>query len=622
MTKMDRTGWGESDLYVLRLRNKSYHASFLEEIGFISKRKRGAVDTADYVQAARKDIVYLDEGILKMAVGDNRSIHYNAVQLSLKRHGGIARHRAQMLYDDTKDARIREALGFFYDTVETNEDGGEQPTYDLSVPANVTYTANGFLSHNTIGLLMDCDTTGIEPDFALVKFKKLAGGGYFKIVNQSIPKALKHLGYTESQSKEIITYILGTSSLKKAPHIREEVLRAKGFNKDDLEKVERVLPGSFELTQAFSTHTLGKETMGRFGFTEDQYNKPGFNLLKALGFSDPQIEEASLVICGRMTIEGAPHLCKEHLPIFDCANKCGGLGKRYLAPMSHIRMMSSAQKFISGAISKTINLPNETTVEDIEKLYVETWKLGLKSVALYRDGCKLSQPLNATNDKQKETATETALAAQQQPTLKRHRLSKKRRGFTQEARIGGHKVYLRTGEYEDGTLGELFIDMHKEGASFRSIMNCFAIAVSLGLQYGVPLEEYVQCFTFTRFEPQGTVDHPNIKMATSVIDFIFRLLGMEYLGRTDFVQVKPNKDEDVMMQIEKRTMDNGPLTKNKKPEKPQLKVITPQPQNSVMNEHLSTMMGDAPFCDACGHVTVRNGSCYRCVNCGNSMGCS
>lgn len=480
----------------------------------------------------------------------------------------------------------------------------------------------------TIGLLMDCDTTGIEPDFALVKFKKLAGGGYFKIVNQSIPKALKRLGYTELQSREIITYILGTSSLKNAPHIREEVLRAKGFNKEDLEKVERVLPGSFELTQAFSTHTLGKETMGRFGFTEDQYNKPGFNLLRALGFSDPQIEEASLVICGRMTIEGAPHLREEHLPVFDCANKCGGLGRRYLAPMSHIRMMASAQKFISGAISKTINIPNETTVEDIEKLYVETWRMGLKSVALYRDGCKLSQPLNATNDKQKETAAETALAAQQQPTLKRHRLSKKRRGFTQEARIGGHKVYLRTGEYEDGALGEIFIDMHKEGASFRSIMNCFAIAVSLGLQYGVPLEEYVQCFTFTRFEPQGTVDHPNIKMATSVVDFIFRLLGMEYLGRTDFVQVKPTKDEDVLPQIDKKTKQEPTAQKEKTTEKDgvvvklERKAATPQPQNSAVNEHLSTMMGDAPFCDACGHVTVRNGSCYRCVNCGNSMGCS
>nr|HPM41446.1 vitamin B12-dependent ribonucleotide reductase [bacterium] len=410
----------------------------------------------------------------------------------------------------------------------------------------------------TIGLLMDCDTTGIEPDFALVKFKKLAGGGYFKIVNGSVPAALSRLGYSKDEISDIVAYIQGTSSLKDAPHVNDHSLRDKGFSEGDLARIEAALPGVFDLSFAFNAGTLGREAMARFGLTEEQYDAPGFNLLTALGFSDSQIEEAGVRICGRMTIEGAPHLKPEHLPIFDCANRCGKYGKRFLAPMAHIKMMAAAQKFLSGAISKTINLPNEATVEEIEKLYVESWRQGLKAVALYRDGSKLAQPLSSTADdvkKKQDSKVQDGLAAQTtategQTVLRRRRLPKKRRGFTQEARVGGHKVYLRTGEYEDGGLGELFIDMHKEGAAFRSMMNCFAIAVSLGLQYGVPLEEYVDCFTFTRFEPQGVCDHPNVKMATSVIDYIFRVLGMEYLGRTDFVQVKPTKDDDLKMEIE------------------------------------------------------------------------
>ncbi len=483
----------------------------------------------------------------------------------------------------------------------------------------------------TIALLMDCDTTGIEPDFALVKFKKLAGGGYFKIVNQSLPKALRALGYNDLQIGEIITYVLGSSTLKKSPHINIETLKAKGFTKEDLAKIEKILPGAFELSGAFGIHHLGKEFFTRFGITEEQFTKPGFNLLKHLGFTEAQIEEASLALCGRMTIEGAPHLKEEHLSIFDCANKCGKWGKRFLAPMSHVKMMGAAQPFISGAISKTINIPNEATVEDIEKLYLETWRMGLKAVALYRDGCKMSQPLNSVSDSQKSKAVviEVEPAKPQHPVLKRKRLPKKRRGLTIEARVGGQKVYLRTGEYEDGGLGELFIDMHKEGAAFRSMMNCFAIAVSLGLQYGVPLEEYVDCFTFTRFEPQGVVDHPNVKMATSIIDYIFRVLGLEYLGRTDFVQVKPTKDEDVAMAVENQKEVSEQKQKAEKAVATHVVKLAERSTqyaarntNSDSNEHLSKMMGDAPFCDSCGHVTVRNGSCYRCLNCGNSMGCS
>lgn len=482
----------------------------------------------------------------------------------------------------------------------------------------------------TIGLLMDCDTTGIEPDFALIKFKKLAGGGYFKIVNRSVPLALRRLGYSEAEIRDIVEYIQGTASLKGAPWINETTLREKGLVNEDLRKVEAALAATFDLPFAFTKWTLGEETLHRLGLKPEQYNDPNFNLLGALGFSRAEIEEAGNVICGVMTIEGAPHLKSEHLPVFDCANKCGRHGKRFLAPMSHVRMMAAAQPFISGAISKTINLPNEITVEEIEKLYIESWKLGLKAIALYRDGSKASQPLNSTSGDSTEKKEQGS-----QPALHRRRLPKKRRGFTQEARVGGQKVYLRTGEYEDGALGEIFIDIHKEGAAFRSMMNCFAIAVSLGFQYGVPLDEYVNVFTFTRFEPQGTVDHPNVKYATSIIDYIFRVLGMEYLGRTDFVQVPPEQKPEQKSEA-KPSQKSGSADSEKTPKAsgpgnghssttlpPRIAAMANQVKPLLnLDEHLSQMMGDAPFCDHCGHVTIRSGSCYKCLNCGNSMGCS
>ncbi len=496
----------------------------------------------------------------------------------------------------------------------------------------------------TIGLLMDCDTTGIEPDFALVKFKKLAGGGYFKIVNKSVHLALRKLGYSEDQIQEMVEYIQGSARLRGAPWVNEITLREKGFRDEDLKKVEAVLPGVFDLPFAFTKWTLGEEAMQRLGLKPEQYDDFNFNALEALGFSKAEIDEASNHICGVMTIEGAPDLRAEHLPVFDCANKCGKYGKRFLEPMSHVRMMAAAQPFISGAISKTINLPHEITVEEIEKLYLESWRMGLKACALYRDGSKASQPLNSTSGESSEKETATV-----QQVLERKRLSRKRRGFTQEARVGGQKIYVRTGEYEDGTLGEIFIDCHKEGAAYRSMMNCFAIAVSLGLQYGVPLEEFVNVFTFTRFEPQGTVDHPNIKYATSIVDFIFRVLGMEYLGRTDFVQVPPTPEQlEVSRQLEKKeAKPSGSSGDGKKakggngsskgngtktlPPRIAARVESPKPATAAfagdgpaaaLDEQLSHMMGDAPFCDQCGHVTVRSGSCYKCLNCGNSMGCS
>jgi ribonucleoside-diphosphate reductase alpha chain len=431
----------------------------------------------------------------------------------------------------------------------------------------------------TIGLVMDCDTTGIEPDFALVKFKKLAGGGYFKIINGSIPPALRKLGYSQSQIDGIIGYVLGHKTLRGAPFINHETLEARGFTLEALAAIEAGLENAFEIGFAFNKFTLGDEFCKNvLKFTDDQLNDWSFNMLAELGFSRAEIDAANEYVCGTMTVEGAPELKDEHLPVFDCANKCGKKGRRFISYSGHIRAMAAAQPFLSGAISKTINLPSEATIKDVEDAYWQSWKLGIKANALYRDGSKLSQPLNAGADDAAAAILEASLeefkseqpAAYMSPAAeslalaptarqpesdliletatklvyryisKRRVMPGRRRGYTQKARVGGHKVYLRTGEFEDGSLGEIFIDMHREGAAFRSLMNCFAIAISLGLQYGVPLEEFVEAFVFTRFEPNGAVQgHENIKMSTSVIDYIFRELALSYLGRSDLVQVKP-----------------------------------------------------------------------------------
>jgi ribonucleoside-diphosphate reductase alpha chain len=499
----------------------------------------------------------------------------------------------------------------------------------------------------TIGLLMDCDTTGVEPDFALVKFKKLAGGGYFKIVNQSVPRALRALGYDERTIEEIVRYAVGTGSLEGAPRVNRSSLRARGFTEADLRRVEAALPSVLELKNAFTVHVLGEECLRRLGVAAEAARAPGFDLLAALGFAPDEVAEASAVICGRMTVEGAPGLKPEHLAVFDCANRCGAIGQRYIAPMGHIRMMAAVQPFISGAISKTVNLPGDATVEDVEKIHEASWRLGLKAVAIYRDGCKASQPLSTKGEgekKEEAPAPATAVPVAAQP-LTRRRLPKKRHGWTQELIIGGHKVFLRTGEYEDGRLGEIFIDIHKEGAAYRSMMNCFAIAVSMGLQYGVPLEALVDQFTFTRFEPQGPVQgHPNVKFATSIIDGIFRVLGFEYLGRTDLVQVKP---EEIAETHAESAVDALPSMTEAAPADAEPAPVPAAPARMAVeapgarppvrrggnghdrapatrgpNDLYQNLLGDAPFCDLCGHITVRNGSCYRCLNCGHSMGCS
>jgi ribonucleoside-diphosphate reductase alpha chain len=522
----------------------------------------------------------------------------------------------------------------------------------------------------TIGLLMDCDTTGVEPDFALVKFKKLSGGGYFKIINQSVPQALKKLGYASDEINEMVNYAKGHAGINSAPHINENTLLAKGFNALEIEKLNAAMATAFEISFAFNVWTLGEDTMKRFGFKPEQYNDFGWNMLKALGFTQKEIDKANEYVCGSMTVEGAPYLRNEHLPVFDCANKNGAKGERYIHAHGHIRMMAATQPFLSGAISKTINLPNEAKIEEIADSYQLSWELGLKACALYRDGSKLSQPLSnkSSDSKTEEETTEdissesqivdmskltieelleevnhrvqnsadTSLKRQLAMIVERRSLPAKRRGYTQKAKINGQTLFLRTGEYSDGTLGEIFIDMAKEGATMRSMLNCFAIAVSIGLQYGVPLEEFVEKFVFTRFEPSGMVQHPNIKSATSIIDFMFRALAYEYLGRADLVHVldKPKqepKEEDLDWDEEmptigerKHELSGMRVVGSSKPvvSARQEDFIKPVTSLDAVNAAAKSMQGDAPACNVCGHITIRSGTCYKCLNCGNSLGCS
>ncbi len=507
----------------------------------------------------------------------------------------------------------------------------------------------------TIGLVMDCDTTGIEPDFALVKFKKLSGGGYFKIINQAVPAALRNLKYNENEIETIVNYAKGSATIKGAPHINPDSLRTKGFTETDLEKLDKAIVSAFEIGFAFNVWTLGEDCLQRLGFKADQYNAQDFNVLRALGFSRQQIAEANEFICGTMTIEGAPFLKEQHYPIFDCANKNGAKGVRYIHAHGHIKMMAAAQPFLSGAISKTINLPNEAKVEEIKESYELSWSLGLKANALYRDGCKLSQPLSTKSDTKEEKldsveevlgkaaelklsdltpeqvleaanailqrSEDTSFMRELSRVVQKKVMPAKRRGFTQKASIDGQTVFVRTGEYEDGTLGEIFVDMHKEGATFRSLMNCFAIAVSVGLQYGVPLEEYVEKFTFTRFEPAGmVVGHANIKSATSIIDYIFRMLGYDYLDRSDLVHVI----------TEQKVVTGNPQMKDTDVNPDQTNIYKPVAEkqtaaSAVKSQSFDLSMGaqsDAPACSSCGHTTIRSGTCYKCLNCGTSMGCS
>ncbi|NLT51231.1 MAG: vitamin B12-dependent ribonucleotide reductase [Ignavibacteria bacterium] len=504
----------------------------------------------------------------------------------------------------------------------------------------------------TIGLVMDCDTTGIEPDFALVKFKKLAGGGYFKIINQSIPPALKKLGYNSEQINEIVKYAKGTGTLEGCPYINFESLKEKGFNSDILERIEKSLPTTFDLTFSFNKFTLGEDfCINKLGLSKEQLNDPFFNILSFLGFTNEEIASANDYVCGTMTIEGAPFLKREHYPVFDCANKCGKKGTRYILPHAHIKMMSAAQPFISGAISKTINLPNDATIDDIKDAYMKSWKLGLKANALYRDGSKLSQPLNTVTAeeaeeinvlKEENDIVKIAEKIIHRYIAKRRKLPDRRKGYTQKAKINGQSVYIRTGEYDNGQIGEIFIDMHKEGAAFRSLLNCFAISISLGLQHGVPLEEFVDAFVFTRFEPSGMVSgHDRIKMATSVIDYIFRDLAVTYLGRNDLSHVDSgnlsDKEKDYRAFIEPEYESEEIISERMiELDKRSKNILQAQPANNVraeaktqgnvivkMIENAKTRGYTGDICPECQSMTmVRNGTCLKCTTCGATTGCS
>ena len=544
----------------------------------------------------------------------------------------------------------------------------------------------------TIGLVMDCDTTGIEPDFALVKFKKLAGGGYFKIINHTVPKALKTLGYSKDEIKEIEKYAIGNGTLENSPAISFENLKEKGFKNEQIKIVKDGLKQAFDIKFVFNKFTLGQEFCENIlGIENTKLNNINFDLLTEMGFSKDEIEKANIYCCGAMTLEGAPHIKEEHLPVFDCANPCGRIGKRALSTESHIYMMAAAQPFISGAISKTINMPNDALVEDCTKAYELSWKLGLKANALYRDASKLSQPLNAAlvedDENEDDESMENLVAAPMtsratQVTEKivekivevavaeRQKLPERRKGYTQKTIIGGHKVYLRTGEYDNGDLGEIFIDMHKEGAAFRAMMNNFAISISLGLQYGVPLEEYVEAFVFTKFEPAGIVQgNDAIKNATSILDYVFRELAVSYLGKEELAHVKVDNIETTSLGKEINDGGNGFISKgytrgrklsvvseeemkktanasatgmtgNLETAQPMTTQSPPPPPSVVTSDtgSVATSSGPSPneqriiakmqgyegeSCPECHNFTlVRNGTCLKCDTCGATTGCS
>jgi ribonucleoside-diphosphate reductase alpha chain len=556
-TKYDTTGWGNSTLYVLRLRNTSYASRFRENIGFMSARKARQVSQSDGVQTARHDYIYLAPEIIRELVPADHPLA-NAITLAMKRHGGaITRRAAASLYATTGDARLGQALRFFYDVVTANVDGGEQLTYDLSVPANVTYVAQGFVSHNTIGFLMDCDTTGIEPDIAIVKYKSLVGGGMMKIVNQTVPEALRRLGYTADEGEAIIKFI-------------------------------------------------------------DEHD----------------------------TIEGAPGLKAEHLPIFDCAFRPMN-GTRSIHHMGHIQMMAAAQPFISGAISKTVNMPNDTTPTEIADAYTQAWKLGIKAVAIYRDGSKRTQPLNTSKETPAGEKAPAALTAPEgaAPQAVRRRLPDERASITHKFSIGGHEGYLTVGLYPDTQQpGEIFIRMAKEGSSISGLMDSFATAISLALQYGVPLSTLVDKFIHSRFEPSGFTGNKDIPMAKSVMDYIFRYLALRFLQREERQNVGLLADQEGYG-------DASPVSPAPKP----LPLFAAMPTHDAKNGSLSNgngnghkpasadnahladtktatlmdhereiyrMQSDAPPCPECGAITIRSGACYKCISCGTSLGCS
>ncbi|MEM5802331.1 MAG: adenosylcobalamin-dependent ribonucleoside-diphosphate reductase, partial [Candidatus Aenigmatarchaeota archaeon] len=453
----------------------------------------------------------------------------------------------------------------------------------------------------TISLIMDCDTTGIEPDFALVKFKKLAGGGYFKIVNRSVEVALKRLGYNKDQIKDILNYMLGTNTFRGAPFINDITLRTLGFTEEEIKKMEALLPSSINLESVFNINVLGAECLERLGFSKKEFSSPNFNLLKALGFKDREIEIANDYICGTHTIEGAPHIKEEHYPIFDCANKCGKRGKRFIDYMAHVKMMAAAQPLLSGAISKTINMPNEATVEDVKRVYFESWKLGLKALAIYRDGSKVVQVLYSSMGKQKGKEIKPV----------RRKMPMERKSITHKFRVGNQEGYLTVGLYEDGKPGEIFVHMAKQGSTLAGIMDSFAIAVSIALQYNVPLKTLVAKFINTRFEPMGWTDNPDIPVARSILDYIFKWLALKFLPEEDLKELGIDSKNVDLNEI-KRDENIPSFEENI----PSLTYWTTKEEVKIEAQN------DAPPCYECGTLMIKTGSCYTCPTCGATSGCS
>ncbi|MEC8875369.1 MAG: vitamin B12-dependent ribonucleotide reductase [Candidatus Thermoplasmatota archaeon] len=535
----------------------------------------------------------------------------------------------------------------------------------------------------TIGIVMDCDTTGIEPDFALVKFKTLAGGGMLRIINQSVPLALNRLGYDTVQSNEIVDYIVGTGTFEGSPEINRESLQRKGLTPEVIDSLESQIDRFTSLDLLITPSSVGNDFCRDKLRVEDSHLEDwDFSLLSHLGFTKEQITASNDYVFGRLTIEGAPHIKEKDLPVFDCANKCGQYGTRSISWSAHINMMAAAQPFISGAISKTINMPHESTIEDIKQAYMDSWRSMIKANALYRDGSKLSQPLMSgtvlkvdvqedelmaeglmSPEKAIEAMAEALPVPDGKPLARkvvtryiaqRRRLPNRRGGYIQKAKIGGHNVYLHTGEYVDGSLGEIFIDMHKEGAAFKALTNSFAIAVSLGLQHGVPLKEFVDAFVFSRFEPNGPViGNDKIKMSTSILDYIFRDLAVNYLDRGDLAHVKPEDLQPDIVRSEGEVVTEENLNSGLSPAGNatdgheiqltlddmdsvvadtdtlqtsigELSVVAP---TSLGEETIAQEAGKFGFegdpCPECGQFTlVSNGSCLKCVSCGATTGCS
>ena len=595
----DVSGWGSRPLYVTRVYCQSYLPLFMQNVGFMGVRKRDAVRVGTGPQASTRDYVYLPTELM----GSIPKTYWTTP-------GSVSRRVAERFLPEDSPFR-----SLFFIQVVSNEDGGMRPTYDLSVPDNVTYVANGFISHNTISLLMGCDTSGIEPDFSLVKFKKLAGGGYLKIVNRGVESALSSLGYSQKETQGILGYALGCQINERTPGISSTDLQGKGYDSPTIQKWNEDLPGAFSPSFVLPVAELQKH------------------------FGEDRTDQFLLAVGGHGNFEGAPGLREEHLPIFDCASRTGVDGKRCIRPEGHLLLMAAVQPHLSGSISKTVNFPSTSTPEDFNNIYTNAWKMGVKAIALYRDGSKLSQPL-ATNmdmldglqDLEDDASTTVKVEsllkvlttpkveAEAKPVMARGtrlKLPGRRGGYTQAMSIGGLKCYLHTGEYPDGSLGEIFLDTHKEGAAFRSIMNCLAISISIGLQYGVPLEEFCDAFLFTKFEPQGPVQgHPAVKMATSIIDCLFRDLAISYLGKSELAHVKPEE-------LIKESGPRHPVSKGQV-----FDVATVVSEDVEVEQRMDSRLaltlgytGDA--CPSCGNLTmVRNGTCQKCLTCGGTTGCS